>query len=52
MTQRIECTFRNDTLFLTGCVPSYYLKQLAQTAVRHIEGVRRIANELEVGPRV
>lgn len=33
---------------LRGKVGTYYQKQMAQEAVRHIEGVREIANELEV----
>ena len=33
---------------LRGVVNSYYQKQMAQEAVRHIDGVDEIANELEV----
>jgi osmotically-inducible protein OsmY len=33
---------------LRGCVPSYYLKQLAQELVRNMDGVYAIRNELEV----
>jgi osmotically-inducible protein OsmY len=33
---------------LKGVVRSYFQKQMAQEAVRHLEGVREIANELEV----
>jgi len=33
---------------LRGVVGSYYQKQMAQEALRHIEGVTEIANELEV----
>ncbi len=33
---------------LRGVVGTYYQKQMAQEAVRHVEGVEEIANELEV----
>ena len=33
---------------LRGVVGTYYQKQMAQEAVRGVEGVREIANELEV----
>jgi osmotically-inducible protein OsmY len=33
---------------LRGVVGSYYQKQMAQEAIRHVAGVREIANELEV----
>jgi len=33
---------------LRGVVRSYFQKQMAQEAVRHVEGVDEIANEVEV----
>jgi osmotically-inducible protein OsmY len=33
---------------LKGVVDSYYQKQMAQEAIRHVDGVHEIANELEV----
>ena len=33
---------------LRGVVRSYFQKQMAQEALRHIDGVYEIANELEV----
>jgi osmotically-inducible protein OsmY len=33
---------------LRGVVDTYYQKQMAQEAIRRVEGVREIANELEV----
>ena len=33
---------------LRGVVKTYYQKQMAQEAVRHIDGVDEIANELKV----
>lgn len=36
---------------LSGIVPSYYDKQLAQEVVRHWDGVQRIDNRIEVAYR-
>ncbi|NQV23488.1 MAG: BON domain-containing protein [Rhodopirellula sp.] len=36
---------------LLGHVPSYYMKQLAQTAVMKVEGIGRLHNDLRVSPR-
>ncbi len=33
---------------LRGVVRSYFQKQMAQEALRHVDGVQEIANELEV----
>jgi osmotically-inducible protein OsmY len=33
---------------LQGTVDSYYQKQMAQEAIRHVEGVRQIDNQLQV----
>ena len=33
---------------LRGVVRSYFQKQMAQEALRHVDGVREITNELEV----
>lgn len=33
---------------LRGRVDSYFQKQMAQEAIRHVDGVHEIANELEV----
>ena len=33
---------------LRGVVNTYFQKQMAQEALRHIDGVREITNELEV----
>ena len=34
---------------LRGMVRTYFQKQMAQEAIRHVEGVDEISNELEVG---
>ncbi|NUQ62395.1 MAG: BON domain-containing protein [Pirellulales bacterium] len=44
----VSCESRDGTLILSGRVPTYYLKQLAQAAVSGIEGVEQIDNRLDV----
>jgi len=44
----VACEFHEGVLVLRGRVPSYYLKQVAQTVVRQIDGVIQIDNRLEV----
>lgn len=42
---RVHCD--GTRLVLTGCLPTYFLKQLAQEAVRNVAGTR-IDNQIEV----
>lgn len=35
-------------LFLYGCLPSFYLKQLVQEAVRRVPGVQNVFNQIDV----
>jgi hypothetical protein len=35
-------------LYLYGCLPSFYLKQLVQEAVRRIPGVQNVINQIDV----
>jgi osmotically-inducible protein OsmY len=46
--QRIWCEYDGKRLYLRGQVPSFYLKQLAQTAVSGLDGVSQVVNEIEV----
>jgi BON domain len=39
---------RGRTLYLTGRVPTFYLKQLVQEAVRHVPGVQNVRNMIDV----
>jgi hypothetical protein len=39
---------RGRTLFLTGKLPTFYLKQLVQEAVRHVPGVQHVRNLIDV----
>ena len=43
-----EIAPEGGVLVLRGCLPSYYLKQVAQTVVAQLEGVRRIDNRIQV----
>ena len=43
---RIE--HRGRTLYLSGRLPTFYLKQLVQEAVLHLPGVQRVRNEIDV----
>ena len=45
--RRISCTLRDNLLVLRGYVSSYYLRQVAQSLLLHLDGVA-VANELEV----
>lgn len=44
----VRCRCDHGVLRLTGRVPTFYLKQTAQSLVRGIEGIERIENELVV----
>jgi osmotically-inducible protein OsmY len=44
----IQCDVSDGVVELTGSVPSFYVKQLAQTAVLRLEQIRGIKNRLRV----
>jgi osmotically-inducible protein OsmY len=46
--RNVSCTYGHGVLTLRGSLPSYYLKQVAGVAVAEMEGVERVANEIEV----
>ena len=46
--KNVSCDYQAGVLTLRGCLPTYFLKQMAQTAVDCLEGVQRIVNEIEV----
>jgi hypothetical protein len=46
--KHVACDCRGEVLVLRGCLPSYYLKQIAQEAVASLEGVVRIDNQIQV----
>jgi hypothetical protein len=48
--KNIGCEYHEGVLTLHGCLPSYYLKQLAQEAVARVNGIVRIDNQIAVVP--
>jgi osmotically-inducible protein OsmY len=46
--RNVACDFHDGVLTLRGCLPTYYLKQLAQACVADLTGVRRVVNDIEV----
>ena len=46
--RHVSCAYRDGVLTLRGCLPTYYLKQIAQAVVAGIEGVERIKNEIVI----
>lgn len=46
--RRIDCACEDGVLSLRGCVPTYYLKQVAQSIAGTVDGVRRVDNRIEV----
>lgn len=46
--RRLRVTVNEDEVIITGQVASYYLKQLAQEAIRPALGDRRLLNLVEV----
>jgi hypothetical protein len=44
----VSCRFHEGVLILDGRVPSYYLKQIAQTLVHRVPGVEELDNRLQV----
>jgi len=46
--RRLRCDCTDGVVCIRGRVPSYFLKQMAQTAVSRIPGVRRVVNQITV----
>jgi hypothetical protein len=46
--KNVCCDWLDGVLVLRGCLPSYYLKQIAQEAVASLDGVGRIDNQIQV----
>ena len=49
--RQVSCSFQNGVLMIDGSLPSFHMKQLAQDALRGIEGVDKIVNRIEVTSR-
>ena len=48
--RRLIVTATDNEVVITGRVTTYYLKQLAQEALRPALGDRRLINQVEVSP--
>jgi osmotically-inducible protein OsmY len=46
--KNVSCDWLDGVLVLRGCLPSYYLKQVAQEVVARLEGVDGIDNQIQV----
>ena len=47
--KRVSCDYQGGVLVLRGCLPSYYLKQIAQEVVAHqFDKVERLENHIQV----
>jgi hypothetical protein len=47
--KHVSCDYEGGVLVLRGCLPSYYLKQIAQEVVSHqVQGVGRLENQIQV----
>lgn len=46
--REIDCKFCSGVLTLRGRVPSFYLKQILQSILKDVPGVRRIDNRVDV----
>ena len=46
--KRCSCSLLDGVLVLRGCLPTYYLKQVAQEVVASLPGVERIDNQIQV----
>jgi hypothetical protein len=44
----VSCECRGAELILRGRLPSFFLKQMAQSAVARLPGVDRVVNQIEV----
>ncbi len=48
--KNISCEYKEGILTLRGCLPTYYLRQMAQAAVAGLEGVQTVIDCIEVVP--
>jgi osmotically-inducible protein OsmY len=46
--RHVACEGHDGVVVLRGCVPTYYLKQVAQEVVAQTDGVRQVVNHIEV----
>lgn len=48
--RNVSCDYDQGVLLLRGRLPSYHEKQMAQEAVRGLEGVVQVVNQIDVAP--
>jgi osmotically-inducible protein OsmY len=46
--KNVSCDYQNGVAVLRGCLPTYYLKQVAQEVVAHQQGVDKVKNQIQV----
>jgi BON domain len=46
--KNVSCEYQQGRMILHGCLPTYYLKQLAQEVVARVDGVGQIVNQISV----
>jgi osmotically-inducible protein OsmY len=46
--KNVSCECQQGRLVLRGCLPTYYLKQLAQEVVARVDGVGQVVNQISV----
>jgi hypothetical protein len=47
--KHVSCDYQGGVLVLRGCLPTYYLKQIAQEVVaQQVKGVGRLDNQIQV----
>ncbi len=50
-SRQFEFACQKDVLVVRGFVPSFYLKQMLQTVLKDLEGVRLVENQVTVDSR-
>jgi hypothetical protein len=46
--RRLRCEVTEAEVIVAGVLPSYYLKQMAQTVLQRLDGIRTVVNLVEV----
>ena len=46
--RRLRCDCHDGVISIRGRLPSFFLKQMAQTLVSRLSGVRRVNNQIKV----
>jgi hypothetical protein len=49
--RRVHCTWEGDSIIISGCVPSYYMKQVAQCIVQRRAPAVPVDNRVRVAPQ-